>query len=165
MAQIIATSLPFKYTCINKAYAPGMVPQRGPLATSTYLNPLSGRFVFFTSSTYRVALSGDTTIAGWVDEVNNSNSTGSVAGDDAAIIDDLNAVFEIPCTGATLTATNLLSTYQHASFDLATAGSALTLVQSVNLAGTSQKVVRVVGGNVTRQTVFVKINPAKLQAQ
>ena len=160
MAQIIPTSQPSKYSQINKTYAPGMLPQRGVLVAGAYLNPLSGRFVFLASSTYRLALSGDATLAGWADEVIQN----SVTGDDASICDDLNAVFELPVSGVVLTATNLLSTYQHASFDLATAGSALTLIQSVNLSGTSQKVVRIVGGNVTRQTVFVKINPAKLQA-
>ena len=160
MSLIQPTSQPFKYTQVYKAYPPSMLPLRQPLVTGCYLNPLSGRFVFLASSTYRLALSGDASLAGWVDEINQ----GSSAGDDAAICDDPNAIFEIPVSGVTLTAANLLSTYQQASFDLATTGSALTLVQSVNLSGTSNKVVRIVGGNITRQTVFVKMNASKLQA-
>jgi hypothetical protein len=164
MTLIAPTSLPMKYTQVKKMYPPSTYPDLVPLAANTYLNPLSGRFLTISAGTYALSSASDTQIAGWTDSVNSQNSTGtgSVAGDAVELIDDSNAIFELPIVGATITAATLLSTYQNKCFDLVQAGSGLTLVQQANLAANTKKHFKVVGGNVARQTVYVKINPTLL---
>ena len=165
MTLIASTAYEFKYTQIKKSYPPSTYPDLVPLTTNTYLRPLSGRFLTLSSSTYRLSVAGDTQISGYTGAVNDNNSTGtgSVAGDAVELIDDLKAIFEVPVYGATLTAANLL-TYIGTSKDLIVSGSTTTTVQKVNLSAASTQVVKIVGGNVTRQTVYVRINPTKFYA-
>ena len=143
------------YGPIFRTVEPTVVPNI-PMAASAAFKALGGKFVTWDgTSTATISVAGDTQIFGWA-AVNGDLTTSATAGaDKVAVITDLNCVFELP-SDAVFTAAQGLALIQK-TCDLVVNST----IQQADIGASSTDVLKIVGFNVTDQTVYVTINPAK----
>lgn len=127
------------------------------LAASCVFKNKGGKFMTKDGSgNYAISVATDTQIAGWAMYSGDFTSSSTATADKVVICDDLDAIFEMP-TDAAFTAAELKALIGK-TCDLVVNSS----VQQADIGASSTDVVKIVGGDVTAQTVFVKLNPAKL---
>ena len=158
-----------KYGFLNRNVTPSSYPLPVPLAASQYLNKLSGRILTMDGSG-NFALTGatDSLVAGVTEAITQDSSTGcssaTAAADSVILIDDVNQPFEMPVvTGTTITAASL-KLLLGKTCDIAIAGSTTTTIQQANIGASTYDVIVIVGGNVDRNTVYVKLNSTKMKS-
>lgn len=134
---------------------PGSVKQDQPCAASVAFKNLSGKFMVKDgSSNYAIADSGDTELAGWA-MAGEFTASSTAAKTTVPIVDDFSAIFEIP-SDATFTAAELKALVGK-TCDLIVASN----IQQADIGESTEDVIIIVGGDVDRQTLFVRLNPNK----
>ena len=139
---------------IFKSYPPVTIPSV-PLAASVAFKNLGGKFMTKDGSgNYALSVATDSQIAGWAD-VGEFTSSASAAAQTAPLIVDLGAIFEIPVDAA-ITDASLIALIGLTCDLVVNAG-----IQQAAIGTSTYDVVKIVGGSVANQTVYVQINPAK----
>ncbi|MBU2346678.1 MAG: hypothetical protein KJ888_21005 [Gammaproteobacteria bacterium] len=135
-------------------------PQEQPLAASVVFKLLSGKFVTRDSSgNYAISISSDTQIWGWAEVDADWTTSATEAIDKIVIIDDLEAVFEMPNdSGNTALTEAIIKTLIGETCDIA---ESTTNIQAADYNASSTDVIKIVGGSVARNSLYVKINPIK----
>lgn len=134
-----------------------------PLAASVIFKNLGGKFVTKDGSgNYAISAASDTQIDGWADIAGDFTSSSTAATDKAQVVIDLGAIFEIPVSPADTALTDAgLKTLMRKTCDLVVASN----VQYADTDASSTDVIKIVGGNVARNTVYVQINPTKFYTE
>jgi len=143
----------------------GALRKSVPLAASVYINPLSGGFLTQDASgNFALSLAADTQIYGYTSQRSGTASFSSTAATDFVTIDvDTEKVYELPASTTITAAAMKLLLFR--TCDIAISGSALTLVQQANVTASSTDVLVICGWDISAQTVYVRMNPAKMYAQ
>ena len=131
-----------------------------PLAASVAFKALGGKFVTKDGSgNFALSVAGDTQIDGWMDVGGDFTSNAIAAVDKLPIVIDNEAVCEIPVdSGSTALTAAGLKILMFKTCDLVvTAG-----IQGANTGASSTDVVKIVGGNVAANTVYVTLNATKM---
>lgn len=147
------------YGVIN-GKTPNATSQDMPLAASVAFKALGGKFVTKDGNgNYALSVATDSQIAGWACVSGDYTSSSTAAADSRPIIDDLDAIFELPVdSGDTaITATTLKALIGKTCDLIVTDG-----IQGADINASTYDVVKIVGGDVDKNTVYVKLNPAKL---
>ena len=138
----------------------GALSKKVPLAASVYINALSGKFLTGDGSgNFALSLAADTQIYGWTSQVGSPFST-TAAADFVTICTDSQKVYELPASSTITEAAMKLLLYK--TCDIAISGSALTLIQQSNVTASSTDVLVICGWDIAAQTVYVRMNPAKM---
>lgn len=115
----------------------------------------SGHFVKLASGLLTIAGSGDTELIGWA--LIGDVTASSTAGQDKCPVDmSLESVWEIP-TDAVFTAAEALA-FIGDTCDLITTSN----IQMADIGEATEEVIQIIGYNVDRQTVYVRLNPNKI---
>jgi hypothetical protein len=147
-----------KYGIINPTY-PIVTLDAMPIAASQAFKAKSGRFVTKDASgNYAISVAADTQIAGYVD-CGDFTSSSTAAADKLPVIVDLNAIFEIP-VDETITATSLKALIGKTCDLVVNSG-----IQQADIGASATDVIKIVGGDVDEQTVYVMINPTKFYTE
>ena len=127
-----------------------------PMGASEVINNLSGKFVTMDANGRgEITDDGDEDLFGWVESAAGTTDAAE-GGTTLNCIIDLNAVFRLPTTGATLIQSMIGKT-----FDL----DIVSDIQSVDLSASTHKHVIIVGGDLVDNVfVDVRINPNEIIA-
>ena len=137
----------------------GALSKKVPLAASVYINALSGKFLTEDGSgNFALSLAADTQIYGWTSQYGSFSTT--AAADFVTICTDTQKVYELPASSTITEAAMKLLLYK--TCDIAISGSALTLTQQANATASSTDVLVICGWDIAAQTVYVRMNPAKM---
>ncbi|MBU2346677.1 MAG: hypothetical protein KJ888_21000 [Gammaproteobacteria bacterium] len=135
-------------------------PAEQPLYASVAFKALGGKFVTRDSSTnnFKLSVATDTQIWGWAEVDGDMTGYATAAYDFINIIDDLNAIFEMPNdAGNTALTAAILKTLIGETCDIKVTNG----IQGCDYDASSYDVVKIVGGSVDRNSLYVKINPIK----
>jgi hypothetical protein len=133
-----------------------------PIAASVAFLALGGKFVSKSSTTcYKLAVAADggtgVEVVGWCDV--DGTVTAPAAITKFACIIDTSAVFEMPADAA-FTETDAIA-FLFKTCDISDTNAASASVQSADIGTSTTDVLIIVGYDVAKQTVYVKLNPAQ----
>lgn len=135
---------------------PETLPNPVPLAASVVITNKSGRFVTKDGSgNYAISVAGDTQIDGYIEEGAGTYSS-TAAQDKVAMIDSLEAIFELPVDATFTEAQGKALVGKCCDLVVATGN-----IQQADIGETAIDIIKIVGYDTAEQTVYVKINATK----
>lgn len=147
-----------KYGIINPTNPLVTTPPM-PLAASVAFKDKGGKFVTKDESgNYALSVAADTQIAGWA-MVGEFTSSSTAAVDKVPLVVDLGAIFELPAY-STITEASLKTLIGKTCDLIVDSG-----IQKADNTASATDVIKIVGGDVAEQTLYVMINPGKFYTE